>query len=175
MSSVWIVSGSEYDDHGPMAAFTTQELAEAYAAPKGFTVDEFTVHDRLPTLVTLHVHSATVLGDGTVQRGGCHSQQFWDSETPEPVTIVRGSQGTQVIAWSESAGSAGLACLEEVKGILGAAYEEHEHSVEWLVAAIKDAAQQVLQLAYVPPRQVCYDASFGRVHVRSSCRCPQKG
>lgn len=175
MRSVWIVSGSEYDDHGPMAAFTTQELADAYAAPKGFTVDEFAVHDRIPALVTRHVQAATVLPDGTVQRGVGHSQEFWDSEAPKQLLLVRGSRDTQVIAWQEDRATAEQACLEEVEALLGEIAGEQQRPAEWLAAAIAQARQVISPSSPMPPKQVCYAASFGWVHVRPGCRCAGKG
>lgn len=171
MSSVWIVSGAEYDNHGPVAAFTTKELAEAYAAPEGLTGDEFTVHDRLPTLVTMHLQSATVLPDGTVQRGGGYSKEFWDSEAPDPILLVRGSQGTQVIAWQEDRAAAERVCLEEVKALLGEIAERGQYPAEWLPDAIESARQVIAPPAYVAPRRVCYAAPFGMVHVSPGCRC----
>lgn len=173
MSAVWIVSGSEYDDHGPVAAFSTRELADAYAAPKGLTVDEFTVHDRLPALVTLHLQAATVLPDGTVHRGSAHGQEFWDSEAPKPLLLVHSWRGTQVIVWREDQASAEQGCLEEVQALLAGIGEEQQRTAEWLVAAIENARQVLTPPVFVPPGQVCYDAPFGRVHVRSVCRCPR--
>lgn len=171
MSSVWIVSGADYDNHGPFAAFTTQELAEAYAAPKQLTVDEFTVHDRLPTLVRLHFHAATVLPDGTVRRGGCYSREFWDSEAPKQLNVVRGSRDTQVIVCREDRTSAERICLEEVKALLGEIAGERQHPAQWLADTIENARQVIAPPASVPPRQVCYEASFGRVHIRPACEC----
>lgn len=171
MSSVWIVSGVDYDNHGPIAAFTTQELAEAYAATKQLDVEEFTVHDRIPTLVKLHLQAATVLPDGTVRRGGCHSQEFWDSEAPEPLLLVRGSRDTQVIVWQVDRGLAERICLEEVTALLGEIAEACEQPAEWLVTAVESAGRVIVPLVPVPPRQVCYDAPFGRVHVRPGCSC----
>jgi len=174
VSSVWIVSGSEYDDHGPVAAFTTRELADAYAAPKHLTVDEFTIHDRIPNLVKLHLQAATVLPDGTVQRGGCHSQEFWDSEAPAPLLLVRSWRDTQVIVWREDRATAEQGCLEEVKVLLAEITEEQQRTAEWLIAVVENARQVISPPAYVPPRQVCFDASFGRVHVKPTCSCGRR-
>lgn len=92
---VHLVCDAQWEDNGPVAAFTDPGHAETHARNlhaehrSDYEVREFPLLDRVPVRVTLHLHAGAVLRDGGVEAEQTWSVPHWDYEIPaEPVVTI---------------------------------------------------------------------------------------
>lgn len=174
--TVWAVAATEYEDQATVAVLATEELADAFCdtLDKAHEIIEHRVHNHVPAEITLNLRSAYVLADGTVVRGSRYSQAHWDCERPEPVTVT-GHTGRDLIEVHMPTGAeADRAVFAEVERRLMANSARDGRTPEWFAESLAGARRVLLEPEPKPiGSSACYDASFGRVHVRSSCRCPR--
>lgn len=175
-ATIWAVCHDEaYEDESLIATFTTRELAEEFAGRQDGSVDvtEEKVHDRVPEMVTMHLLGALIYRDGTVVRGNGYTQEYWDYDPPLPVEVQQlATGGWHVMVWQATADETLRVLLEHVEILLGQLllHSPALEPEEWMAWKM-NAAKVALDPKPVVPIQRCYDASFGRVHFKSSCRC----
>lgn len=169
-NTMWTVCHSDWGEDGLIAAFTTRDLADEFAKRQHGCVDvnEETIHDHVPAEVMTHCRSAQVLRDGTVYGIQGYSQPHWDCEQCEPVTVTTLTDRDCIEVWHADQAEAER-ILNETVGQLLAQLEENKGIALAVALAAAEALLNPRPVA-APPR-LCYDASFGRVHVKSSCRC----
>lgn len=162
-ATAWTVCNAEYDDQEVIAAFTTRDLAEAFAKTKQSHVTVYgeTVHNHIPEDVTYYCLSVYLLHDGTVLRNGAYTQAHWDCQLPEPLSITRLMDRDRFEVRERDQGAAEYAMFEALRESIGDRQD-----------VLTSAERVIFGPPSVPqPEQYCYDASFGRVHYSASCRC----
>lgn len=179
MTTVWAVTRDEYEDQRIIAVFATRELADQFAAKQ--TVDTSVykepVLDRIPEQVTVHVHGAHLHADGRVTPAHNWTQTMWDFEADLGVSeqgmTIQGTWYVQVRQLTEK--DAVRLLGDKMAEMLDAQARRQEHNGDWFSRAVTNM-WEVLTGTGKPrltTQQVCYDASFGRVHFSASCRCPR--
>lgn len=170
--TIWTVCHSDWGEDGLIAALTTRELADEFAKRQSGCVDvnEETIHDHIPKEVMLHCRSSQVLCDGTVYGIQGYSQSHWDCEQREPVTVTKLTDRDRIEVWHADRAEAERMLAENVGRLLT---RMEENKGKPLADAIAAADALLKPKAAAAPPRLCYDASFGRVHVKSSCRCPR--
>ena len=174
--TVWAVHGTVYEDEGVYATLATPELAEQHRAELAkhqkftdFDVRPYDVLDKLPMYLKVESRSAHVSDNGTVRMTRTSQSEEWDHRTSDKVTLCRRDDSTDIDV-SDADGNAETVLLEQVNAVLAGYAEEFGWTAERLAAA-QSAVVNPEPPAWVGQR--CYEASFGWVHVRSSCRCPR--
>lgn len=176
MTSVWTVCKAGYDDQGVIAVLTTKELADEFAAKQRGSVDviEEPLLDRVPEEVTVHVQTAHLLADGRVMPGTSWTQSSWDFCAELGTTQqVSFDSSYYLQARAPTKDDAVRLLGEKTEEAITAQAERLGRNGDWLSRALAEMSKVLItgQQPQVTPVQVCYDASFGKVHVRPGCRC----
>jgi hypothetical protein len=119
--TAYVVCQAEYDAHGPVAAFTTAELAEQHAAQSravyrsAYEVRPMPLLDFLPTRVDLHLHAGNLHVGGPVEGEQSWTVEHWSHELPaQPVvTLTDGRDGTVRIHVAAASAEAAVAAFRE--------------------------------------------------------------
>lgn len=172
--TVWAVHATEYEDNGVRAILTTRELAEQHRAQldkhdeyTDHGVEEYDIVDHLPRLVRVQYRRVHVLPDGTVHNATSSAREEWDYDYVPSVEVKRDAYGTDVTVNDENAE---LLLRQHVEAVLA----EYAAEQQWAADRLREVTGQ----AWTPREparkaSACYDAPWGRVHYRASCRCPR--
>lgn len=123
MSTVWAIVGTDYEDHGTQALFTTKELAEQHMAQlndPSLIVEEMDVLDYLPKKIRLRSWQAMkVFTTNRLVNIHVSSHDWWDHEAPElgMPQVRRNAHMASVIVHDTDSADAeriGRAALEEI-------------------------------------------------------------
>jgi len=171
--TVWAVHATEYEDNGVRAILATPELAEQHRVQlggpqqySGYGIEEYDVLSVLPRRIQYQSLWVTVYPEGTVERhpgGGADSR--WDYEVASGTHIDRPGERTVVNSYGENPEPA---LREQVASVISGYAADQGWSpgrLQWTLGR-----EWVSRRPQVVERR-CYEASFGMVHVRSSCRC----
>lgn len=174
LQSVWIVARDDYEDQRIEAAFTTETLAEQHrdqlkAEHGSYDVSEYDVRDHLPQRVQYVPLKAIVHPSGmveTVPSDGGKQQAVWDYEASGYFHSYQATDGRTYVDVSD-VDPAPLLREKVAEVIAGFAAEQgwSESKLAWALG------REWVQREPVRVEQRCYQASFGWVHVTSSCRC----
>ncbi len=176
--SVWAVRGDEYEDNGVRAILATPELAEQHRAQlakyeghSDYDIEEFDVLDRLPQRVQYVAMKAIVHPSGMVEvvpSNAGKRQAVWGYEASGSFHCYRAPDGrTHVDVCDVDPEPLLREKVAEV--ITGFAAEQgwSESKLEWALG------REWVSRRPEVVEQRCYEASFGWVHVRSTCTCPR--
>jgi hypothetical protein len=174
--SVWVVAHDDYEDQRIETVFTTEDLARQHrdqlqAEHRSCDVTEYDVLDHLPQRVQYVAMKAIVHPSGmveTVPSNAGKQQAVWDYKASGYFHSYQATDGRTCIDVS-GVDPGPLLRAKAAEVIAGFAAEQgwSESKLEWTLGR-----EWVTRRPQVVEQQ-CYDASFGRVHVRSSCRCPR--
>ena len=172
--TVWAVHADEYEDNGVRAILATPELAEQHRVQldkrqeyTDFDVEEYDVLDQLPRLLKIHDRRVRVFPDGTVRNISSGKREEWDYLLGDHVRVQRDQYSTDVSVSDENPEPL---LREQVEAALAVYATEGQ----WTADRLREiTGQSWVSNEPVRVEQSCYDAGWGRVHYKASCRCPR--